>query len=204
MPQEILSAALSWIINYKSTHINMTATNYWPMGRKYSVWNVAVAALQFWTADLEACVLSSASEEIYGAFFYLTFTYILHQQSDEILFSHFVTTLNATLKHKLALEDEGYDRGLENFNISTPLWRTSRIHHVSSIDNASFDPTPGTPCTSKESHLRPVGRQLTYSSPDDDNDITAQEILFPTSTEQHHINALQQSLSKSTLNTYAP
>ena len=38
------------------------------------VWNTAVAALQFWTADLKAHVLSSATEQVYNAFFYTTST----------------------------------------------------------------------------------------------------------------------------------
>ena len=84
------------------------------MAREYSVWNAAVAALQFWTADLKAHVLSSAKEEVYRAFFYSTSTHILHQQSDDILFGHFMTTLNATFKSKLALEDEGYNSGSEH------------------------------------------------------------------------------------------
>ena len=75
----------------------MNVTDYWPMAREYSVWNAAVAALQFWTADLEAYVLSSAIEQVYNAFFYSTSTYLLHQQSDQVLFGHFVTTLNATI-----------------------------------------------------------------------------------------------------------
>ena len=42
------------------------------MAREYSVWNTAVAALQFWTANLEVHILSSATEQIYNAFFYST------------------------------------------------------------------------------------------------------------------------------------
>ena len=42
----------------------MNVTDYWPMAREYSVWNTAVAALQFWTADLKAHVLSSAAEQV--------------------------------------------------------------------------------------------------------------------------------------------
>ena len=80
-----------------------------------------VVALQFWTVDLKAHVLSSAIEQVYNAFFYSPSTHLLHQQSDEILFSHFITTLNATFESKLALEDKGYERGNENFNIPTPL-----------------------------------------------------------------------------------
>ena len=78
------------------------------MAKEYSVWNAAVAALQFWTADLEAHVLSSTIEQVYNTSFYSTSTHLLHQQSDEILFSHFMTTLNATFESKLALEDESY------------------------------------------------------------------------------------------------
>ena len=122
----------------------MNATDYWPMTREYSVWNTAIAALQFWTADLKAHVLSSTIEEVCTAFFYATSAHTLHQQSDEILFGCFMTTLNATFECKLALEDEGYESGLENFNIPTPLRRTSKIHHVSSLENASFDPTQDT------------------------------------------------------------
>ena len=47
----------------------MNIADYWPMDRKYSIWNATVAALQLWTADLEAHVLSSAIEQVYNAFF---------------------------------------------------------------------------------------------------------------------------------------
>ena len=99
----------------------MDPINYWPMAREYSIWNAAVAALQFWTADLEAHVLGSAIEHVYNAFFYSTSTHLLCQQPDEVLFSHFVTTLNAAFDSKLALEDEGYEIGSENFNVPPPL-----------------------------------------------------------------------------------
>ena len=33
------------------------------------VWNAAIAALQFWTADLDAHILSNSTEEVYSAFF---------------------------------------------------------------------------------------------------------------------------------------
>ena len=55
-----------------------------------------------------------------------------------------MTTLNAAFESKLALEDEGYESGSENFNIPTPLRRTPKIHHVSSVENMSFDPAPVT------------------------------------------------------------
>ena len=133
----------------------MNITDYWPMAREHSVWNATVAALQFWTADLEAHVLSSTIEQVYNALFYSTSTHLLCQQSDEI-FSCFVTTLNAVFKSELTLEDEGYKSDSENFNIPTPCRRTSKIHHVSSVENASFDPV--TPCSTgtRQSCHRPV------------------------------------------------
>ena len=120
-------------------YIIMNVADYWPMAREYSIWNTTVATLQFWTADLEAHVLSSTIEQVYNAFLYTTSMHLLHQQSEEVLFSHFVTTLNAAFESKLALEDEGYENGSENFNISTPLRCTPRIHHVAS-DDISFVP----------------------------------------------------------------
>ena len=91
------------------------------MAREYSVWNVTVAALQFWTADLKAHVLYSAIEQVYNAFFYLTSTHLLCQQPDEMLFHCFTTSLNAAFESELAFGDEGYESGTENFNIPTPL-----------------------------------------------------------------------------------
>ena len=133
----------------------MNVTDYWPMAGEYSIWNAVVAALQFWTADLKAHVLSSTIEQVYTVFFYTT-SYLLCQQSEEVLFGRFVTTLNATFESKLTLEDEGYESRSENFNTPTPLRCTPRIHHVSRDDKISFDPT--TPCsmgTSKSCH-KPV------------------------------------------------
>ena len=99
----------------------MNVTGYWTMPREYSAWNATVAALQFWTADLEAHILSSAIEQVYNAFFNSTSIHLLCQQSDEVLFGHFMTTLNAAFESKLSLEDKGYKSGSENFNKPTPL-----------------------------------------------------------------------------------
>ena len=184
----------------------MNTTDYWPMARVYSVWNATVAALQFWTADLEVHVLSSAIEQVYNAFFYSTSTHLLCQQSDEILFSHFMTTLNPTFESKLAFEDEGYESGSENFNIPTPLRWTSKIHHVSSVKNMSFDPDPVPPCSTgtRESHHRPVHRGLIYSSFEDDDDTPTDKIPLPDCTlpVQYHVDAFQWPSSKYTLNAY--
>ena len=118
----------------------MNAADYWPLAREYSIWNAAVAALQFWTADLEPHVLSSTIEQVYAAFFYTTSMHLLCQQPEEVLIGHFMTTLNAAFESKLMLEAKGYESGSENFNIPTP----PRIHHVSSDQNISFNPS--TPC----------------------------------------------------------
>ena len=173
----------------------MDPVDYWLMAREYSIWNAAVAALQFWTADLKAHILSSAIEQVYNTFFCSTSMLLLCWQSAEILFSHFMTTLNATSESKIALEDEGYESGNENFNIPTPLRRTFKIHHISSVKNASFDPDPVTPCSTgtREAHCRSVHRCLTCSSSEDDDDTPTDEIpsLDSTSPVQYYLDAFQ-------------
>ena len=132
---------------------------------------------------------------------------LLCQQSDEILFSHFMTTLNATFESQLALEDEGYESGSENFNIPTPLRWTSKIHHISNVENASFDLDPVTPCSSssRELYHRLVHRCLTFSSSEEDDDVIPADVTpFPDNAlpKQHYIYAFQQPPSKCTLNVY--
>ena len=151
----------------------MNTTDYWPFTREYSIWNAAVAVLKFSTADLEPHILSNAIEQVYTDFFYSTSMHLLCNQSEEVLFGHFVTILNAAFKSRLALEDEGYESGSENFNIPTPLWRTSRIHHDSSDENVSFDPS--NPCTTatSQSHCKPVCHQLSFSSSEEEEENSA-------------------------------
>ena len=156
----------------------MDVTDYWPMARECLIWNATVVSLQFWTADLHMITLSTATEEVYSAFFYTASTYTLHQQSDEILFGHFVTTLNTAFEWKLALEDEGYESDSENFNIPTPLRKMPKIHHISSVENASFDLNLVTPHSTVQSHLRPVCRWLTYNS--SNNTDTSEDTLTAT------------------------
>ena len=116
-----------------------------------------------------------------------------------------MTTLNAAFESKLAIEDEGYERSAENFKITTPLRRTSKIYHVSSVENVSFDPSPVTLCSAgtRQLHCRPVHRCLTYSSSEDDDDTPTEEIPSPDSTPvQYHADAFQQPSSKYTLNAH--
>ena len=67
--------------------------------------------------------------------------HLLCQQSEEVLFGHFMSALIAAFESKLPLEDEDYESGNENFNIPTTPRHTPRIHHVSSDNNISFNPT---------------------------------------------------------------
>ena len=144
------------------------------MAREYSVWNTKVATLQFWMADIEVHVLCSAIEHVYYTFFYTTSMHLLCQQPDKVLFGCFMTTLNAAFESKLALEDKGYESSSEYFNIPTPLRRTTKIHHIPSVENASFDPDPVTPCSTgtREPHHIPVCRCLTLSSSEENDDDT--------------------------------
>ena len=73
----------------------MNIADYQPMVGEYSIWNAAIASLQFWTSDLDPVTLSMATEEVYSTFFYSTSTHTLCQQSDKILFGCFVIALNA-------------------------------------------------------------------------------------------------------------
>ena len=123
----------------------MDATDYWSMVREYSIWNAAIASHQFWTADLDPVTLGRATEQVYTTFFYSSSSHTCHQQSDKILFGHFVITLNAAFDQQLSLADEGYESGSDTVNLPTPLRKTPRIHHVSSMEHASFHPAPVTP-----------------------------------------------------------
>ena len=123
----------------------MDAADYWPMAREYSIWNTTIASLQFWTADLDPVTLGRATEQVYTTFFYSSSSHILCQQSDKILFGHFVIALYATFDQQLLLADEGYESSSDTIDLPTLLRKTPRIHHVSSIEHASFDPEPVTP-----------------------------------------------------------
>ena len=123
----------------------MDATHYWPLARKYSIWNAAVAALQFWPADLEPQTLSNAIKWVSTTFFCSNSAQQLRCISEEVLFGHFVTTLNDSFEWELALGDKGYNSGSESLNIPTSLQRTPCLYHISTNENLSF--RPATPLT---------------------------------------------------------
>ena len=122
--------------------------------------------IQFWTADLDPVTLGRATEHVYATFFYSPSSHTLHQQSDKIIFGHIVITLNAAFDQQLSLADEGYESGSDTNDLPTPLRKTLRIHHVSSMEHASFDPAPVTPCSTPQTPPRPVCRCLSFSSAD--------------------------------------
>ena len=72
----------------------MSSTHYWPFAREYSIWNAAVAALQFCMSDLESQNLSNAIEQVYRAFTCSTSSQQLRNTSEEVLFGSSVTALN--------------------------------------------------------------------------------------------------------------
>ena len=144
----------------------MNTADYWPMAREYSIWNATIASLQFWTEDLDPVTLGRATEHVYTTFFYSPSGQTLCQQSNEILFGCFVATLSAVFDQQLSLGDEGYESGSDTIDLPTPLRKTPCIHHVSSMEHASFDLAPTTPYSTPQTPPRPVHRHLSFSSAD--------------------------------------
>ena len=70
------------------------------------------------------------------------------------------------------LADEGYESGSDTIDLPTPLQKTPCIHHVSSLEHASFNPvntTPHstvtiTPRSTPQTPTRPVCQCLSFSS----------------------------------------
>ena len=124
----------------------METAEYWPMAHKYAIWNAAIASLQFWAEDLDPITLGIASECIYTTFFWTPTCHTLHQLSEDVLFGCFVIALNAAFTQQLlSLADEGYESGSNTADLPTTLWKTPHIHHMSSMEHASFDPAHTTP-----------------------------------------------------------
>ena len=94
----------------------MNTADYWLMAREYSIWNAAIASLQFWTEDLDPVTLDRTTELVYTTFFYSPSSHTLCQQSDETLFGCFVIALNAAFDQQLSLADEGYKSGSDTID----------------------------------------------------------------------------------------
>ena len=117
-----------------------------------------------WTEDLDPVTLGRATECVYTTFFYSSMSHTLCQQFDKTLFGCFVIALNAAFDQQLLLADEGYESGSDTIDLPTPLRKTPHIHHVSSMDHASFNPVLTTPCSTPQTPFRPVHRHLSFSS----------------------------------------
>ena len=74
-------------------------------------------------------------------------SHMLHQLSEDVLCGHFAIALNAAFTQQLSLADEGYKSGSDTVDLPTPLRKTPHIHHVSSMEHASFNPAHTTPCS---------------------------------------------------------
>ena len=154
------------------TTTTMETADYWLKAWEYSIWNATIASLQLWTEDLNSVTLSIAKDCIYTTFFWTSTSHTLHQKSEETLFWSFVIALNIAFTQQLLLADEGYESGSDTIDLPTPLWKTPRIHHISSLEDASFNPvytTPCntvtmTPCSSPQTPTRPVHWCLSFSS----------------------------------------
>ena len=98
--------------------------------------------------------------------------HMLCQLSEDVLFGCFVIALNAAFTQQLSLADEGYESGSDTVDLPTPLRKTPHIHHVSTMENASFNPahiTPCstvtiTPCSSPQTPTRPLCHCLSFNS----------------------------------------
>ena len=99
----------------------------------------------FGQKTLTLITLGIASEHIYTTFFWTPTSHTLHQLSEDVLFGCFVIALNAAFTQQLSLADEGYKSGSNSADLPTPLWKTPCIHHVSSMEHASFNPVHTTP-----------------------------------------------------------
>ena len=66
--------------------------------------------------------------------------------SENVLFGQFVIPLNAAFTQQLSLADD-YESGSDTVDLPTPLRKTPCIHHMSSMEHASFHPAHTTPCS---------------------------------------------------------
>ena len=164
---------LEFYRNFTTT--TMETAEYWPMACKYAIWNAAIASLQFWAEDLDPITLGIASECVYTTFFWTPTSHTLCQLSEDVLFGHFVIALNAAFTQQLSLVDEGYESGSDTVDLPTPLRKTPHIHHVSSMEHASFNlvhtapqnTVAITPHSSPQTLTRPVHCCLSFSSDSD-------------------------------------
>ena len=169
----------------------METADYWPMAQEYVIWNATIASLQFWAEDLDPITLGVASECVYTNFFWTPTSHTLRQLSEEALFGCFVLALNAAFTQQLSLADEGYESGSSN-DLPTPLCKTPHIHHVSSMEHASFNPAHTMPCCPADTpHYdtqptlpRPVHCCLMFLSDSSESDQDTDSSAYSSSDEE--------------------
>ena len=126
--------------------------------------------LQYYNFGLQTLnpqMLSNAIEWVYTAFFCSNSAKHLRNISEEILFSHFATTLNNAFKWELASEDEGYKCGSESLSIPTPLCRAPCLYYVSTCEYLSFGTaTSRTHSLQQPGNLTTVHHHLTFEEDD--------------------------------------
>ena len=174
----------------------METAEFWLMAREYAIWNATIASLQFWAEDLNPITLGIASECIYTTFFWTSTSHTLCQLSEGVLFRCFVIALNAAFTQQLSLADEGYESGSDTVDLPTPLRKTPRIHHVSSMENASFNPAHTTahstvtitPCSSPQTPTRPVHCCQSFNS-DSDQDPDSTPVYSNSSDDDQDLDS---------------
>ena len=170
------ATVLSFYSNFTTT--TMATAEYWLMACKYAIRNAAIASLKFWAEDLNPITLCIASECIYTTFFWTPTSHTLPHLSEDVLFGHFVIALNVAFTQQLSLADEGYGSGSNTADLPTPLQKTPCIHHMSSMEHASFNPAHTTPCStatlthhsSSQTPTRPVCHCLSFTSNSSEDD----------------------------------
>ena len=90
-------------------------------------------------------MLGNTIERVYTTFFCSNSAQHLWYISEEILFSHFVTTLNDTFEWDLTLGDIRYKCGSKSLSIPTPLCQAPWPFYVSAQENLSFGPATPRP-----------------------------------------------------------
>ena len=201
----LIPLPLEFYRNFTTTTIE--TVEYWLMVQEYTIWNAAIASLQFWAEDLNPITLGIASEHIYTTFFWTSMSHMLCQLSADVLFGCFVIALNAAFTQQLSLADEGYESGSDTVDLPTPLRKTPHIHHVSSMEHASFNPAHTaplstitiSPCSSPQTPTRPVCCHLSFNfdsdqdpdsttvysdSPDDDQDSDSSTVYSDSPDEE--------------------
>ena len=150
----------------------------------------------FWQKYLNPITLGIASECIYTTFFWTPTSHTLCQLSEDVLFRCFVIALNAAFTQQLSLADEGYKSGSDTVDLPTPLWKTPHIHHMSSMEHASFNPaqtTPHrtvilTPSRSPQMPTRPVCCHLSFNS-DSDQDPDSTSVHSDSSDDNQDLDS---------------